>query len=211
MKHGILIAFEGNDGAGKTTAARTVYETLQSRGIDAILTREPGGSARAEKIREVILDPAMKGMDGMSEALLYAASRRQHVADTIQPALEKGQVVLTDRFLDSSLAYQGAARGLGMDTVEAINEYALQGLRPDLTLFFSLSVEEGKRRMLERGELNRMDLEEDAFHARVRQGFEEICQKNPQRTVVIDAAKSRQAVADQVMQVLKERFPFLFS
>lgn len=203
MNNGLLIAIEGNDGAGKTTAARKVYEWLTDAGVDVVLTREPGGSPKAEAIRSILLDPAMKGMDARCEALLYAASRRQHLMDTILPALKRGAIVLCDRFLDSSLAYQGAARGLGMDAVERLNDFGLEGQRADLTIFFSLSVEEGQKRMEQRGNLNRLDLESRDFHQKVRDGFMQLITAHPDRYVIIDASRSPQENANALYEAVR--------
>lgn len=201
MDRGILISIEGNDGAGKTTAARAVARALEARGIDVLETREPGGSPVAEQIRSLLLD-CDNAMDPMTEALLYAASRREHLTATIRPALEEGKVVLCDRFLDSSLAYQGCGRQLGMQTVEEINEYALQGFRPALTLFFAIDEETGRKRMVQRGDMNRLDLESEAFYRRVREGFEQLALQHPERFVRIDASQSPRQVADDALQAV---------
>lgn len=202
MEKGLLIVFEGNDGAGKTTAAKKTEAALKEASYDVILTREPGGSEKAEAIRRILLDPAMKGMDARCEALLYAASRCQHVQDTILPALSEGKIVLCDRFLGSSLAYQGAARDLGMEAVEALNDFGLQGLRPDLTLFLALDTEKSRERINARGNLNRLDQEDDVFHEKVRQGFDALIQSNPGKYAVIDASKDPDTVAGQCLAAI---------
>ena len=138
MRKGLLITFEGNDGSGKTTISKRVYEALKEKGYPVIYTREPGGIDIAEQIRRVILDPANTAMDARTEALLYAASRRQHLVEKIIPALSKGEIVLCDRFVDSSLPNQGVGRGIGMDEVWKINEFALEGHMPHATIFLSL-------------------------------------------------------------------------
>ena len=155
MKQGVFITFEGNDGSGKTTVCKAVQEELIKMGYDCIYTREPGGSKIAESIRNILLDVNNTEMDDRTEALLYAASRRQHLKEVVLPALENKKIVLCDRFIDSSLAYQGIARGIGLKEVWDINQFAIDGCMPEKTLFLSVSVETGKKRMNLRGDLNR--------------------------------------------------------
>ena len=157
MKQGVFITFEGNDGSGKTTVCKAVQEELIKMGYDCIYTREPGGSKIAESIRNILLDVNNTEMDDRTEALLYAASRRQHLKEVVLPALENKKIVLCDRFIDSSLAYQGIARGIGLKEVWDINQFAIDGCMPEKTLFLSVSVETGKKRMNLRGDLNRLD------------------------------------------------------
>lgn len=204
MKKGLFITWEGNDGAGKTTVCLKVKEKLEQMGYSVIYTREPGGSKIAESIRDILLNKENVEMDARTEALLYAASRRQHLVEKVLPALEQKQIVLCDRFLDSSLAYQGMARDLGMDEVLNINTFAIDGCMPDKTLFLSVSVETGQKRMYLRGDLNRLDLEEDTFHKKVRKGYETLVQKYPERIVSIDAEPDLETVVDAALQeVLK--------
>ncbi|WP_276886609.1 dTMP kinase [Allobaculum stercoricanis] len=206
---GMLITFEGNDGAGKTTALESVAATLKEKGYPIVVSREPGGSVLAEKIRELILD-VNNEMDAKTEAYLYAASRREHLVQTILPALQEGKLILCDRYLDSSLAYQGHGRKLGQKEIEQLNDFGLEGFRPDYTLFFSLDLETEKERMEMRGEMNRLDLESREFHQRVRDGFTCLCQQNPQRIHVIDASQTKEEVAQatlaQVEELWKGRF-----
>lgn len=204
MKKGLFITFEGNDGSGKTTMAQLIYDRLNQEGYDVILTREPGGIEIAEKIRDIILDPANTAMDARCEALLYAASRRQHLAQKVIPALNDKKIVICDRFIDSSLAYQGHARGIGIDEVYELNQFAIDSYMPDLTLFFKISVEEAKKRMDARGNLNRLDQEQSDFHQKVREGYELICQKYPQRIKVIDAHPAIEIVLEDVYQNIKQ-------
>src|SRR5699024_3094387 len=161
---GYFITLEGGEGAGKTSAIQYISSQLMALGYDVLTTREPGGIQIAEQIREVILDRNNTEMEGRTEALLYAAARRQHLIEKIIPALEQGKIVLCDRFIDSSLAYQGHARGIGMEEVLQINRFAIDGLLPDLTLFFDLPPAIGLQRIAEaRREQNRLDLETMAF------------------------------------------------
>lgn len=198
---GVLITFEGNDGAGKTTAIEKVYERLKKDGADVILTREPGGSRIAEKIRDLLLD-VNNTMDPKTEALLYAASRREHLVSTILPALKKNQIVLCDRYLDSSLAYQGEGRNLGLKEIEELNDFGLEGFRPDLTLFFALDPKTEAKRMNQRGDLNRLDQEGMEFHQKVRDGFEKLLKQYPERIVAIDASKSKEEVQKEATDIV---------
>ena len=204
MKKGIFITFEGNDGAGKTTVCKAIYKKLLEQGYDVIYTREPGGSQIAEKIRDILLNPHNQAMDPRTEALLYAASRRQHLVEKILPALEKKQIVLCDRFIDSSLAYQGYARKIGMSSIWSINQFAIDGHMPDRTIFLSVSIETGQKRMDIRGEKNRLDLEANDFHQTVRKGYEILCEQQKDRIVVIDAEPELDTVIHQTMASVLE-------
>lgn len=144
---GMFITFEGPEGAGKTTVIRKVYEEMERQGYAVMATREPGGIDIAEQIREVILNEKNTKMDAKTEALLYAAARRQHLAEKVEPALKRGETVLCDRFVDSSLAYQGYARGLGIEEVKSINDFAIDGTMPQMTIYFSITPEEGLKRI----------------------------------------------------------------
>lgn len=203
----LFITFEGGEGSGKTTALKKINQMLLDRGYQTVLTREPGGTPISEQIREVVLNKANTDMDSRTEALLYAASRRQHLVQKIWPALREGKIVLCDRFLDSSLAYQGVARGLGIDEVLHVNEYATEGQYPDLTFFFDLDPEEGLKRIAANSgrEVNRLDLEKLSFHEKVRSAFLDLSQKFKDRYVVIDASKSPEEVADAVFAAIQEK------
>lgn len=187
VNRGKFITFEGNDGSGKTTISALVYEELRQNGVPVIYTREPGGIEIAEQIRKIILDPQNTRMDARTEALLYAASRRQHLVEKVLPALAAGTHVICDRFIDSSLAYQGMGREIGMQEVYEMNLFATQGLLPDLTLFLDVSLEESMKRMEGRGSKDRLDQESDAFHQRVRKGYALVKERFPKRVHVIDA------------------------
>ena len=187
MARGLFLTFEGCDGCGKTTVLNRVSVLLKEKGIPFLLTREPGGSKIAEEIRNVILDKKNTEMDPRCEALLYAASRRQHLVEIVLPALEKGIHVLSDRYLDSSLAYQGYARGIGMEEVYSINLFAIDGMLPDLTFFLDLPPEEGLARIRknETREVNRLDLEKENFHKKVYEGYKILLENYPERIVRI--------------------------
>ncbi len=206
MNKGLFITFEGGEGSGKTTACKYIYERLLSEGIDAIYSREPGGVDIAEQIRNVILSVKNTAMDVRTEALLYAASRRQHLVEVIQPALDAGKVVICDRFIDSSLAYQGYARGIGIDEVWQINKFAIDDCIPDLTLFFDVEVETGLSRISNRGDkLDRLDRESLRFHHKVREGYRLVCERYPQRIVTIDASQCVKDVEEQAYQIVIDR------
>lgn len=201
-----FITFEGGEGSGKSTVMKDVATRLEKEGYKLVLTREPGGTPIAEEIRNVILDKANTKMDPRTEALLYAASRRQHLVEKIWPALERGEIVLCDRYLDSSLAYQGGARGLGVDEVLSINMFATEGEYPDLTLLFDLESEEGLKRIEKNKgrEVNRLDLEKLEFHKKVRDNFHALAKKYSTRYIIIDASKPLNEVEDEVYKIIKE-------
>ncbi|GED60539.1 thymidylate kinase [Brevibacillus formosus] len=206
-KKGRFITIEGGEGAGKSTVIAKLYEELRARGVDVLLTREPGGIDIAEKIREIILNPAHTQMDERTEALLYAAARGQHLAEKVLPALEEGKLVLCDRFIDSSLAYQGHARGLGIEAVYQINRFAVGDCMPELTLFFDVQPETGLARInASRGrEVNRLDLEGMRFHELVREGYQLVMERDPERFVVIDAEQPMEQVYQSALQALLDR------
>lgn len=205
---GILISLEGPEGAGKSSVLEKICEKLDADGIDYITTREPGGVAIAEKIREVILDPDHTAMDAKTELLLYIASRRQHLTERVLPALAAGKVVLMDRFIDSSVAYQGYGRGLSTTDIDWLNQFATDGLKPDVTLYFDIEVEVGLARIAKNKnrEVNRLDLEGLDLHRRVRAGYLAILEKEPDRMVKIDASPALEVVVEKTEAILKERF-----
>ena len=202
-----FITFEGGEGCGKSTVLKAIKERLESEGVSVVLTREPGGTPIAEQIRNVILDKGNTAMDGRTEALLYAASRRQHLVEKIWPALQEGKTVLCDRYLDSSLAYQGGARGLGIDEVLSINLFATEGTYPDLTLLFDLEPEQGLARIAanQHREVNRLDLEKLDFHHQVRNNFLALAKRYPDRYVIIDASQPLADVIEDAYKAIKER------
>lgn len=207
MENGTLISFEGPEGAGKSSILEAILPLLEEKGIPYITTREPGGVDIAEKIRQVILDPDHTSMDAKTELLLYIASRRQHLVERVLPALAAGKVVLMDRFIDSSVAYQGYGRGLNVEAIEWLNQFATDGLKPDLTLYFDLDVEEGLARIARNHEreVNRLDLEGLELHQKVRQGYLALAEKEPERIVKIDASQPFEAVLADVLTILKKR------
>lgn len=192
MKKGLFIVFEGPDGAGKTTILKKIYNELKSRGVKCISTREPGGIVISEKIRSIILDKENTTMDGRTEALLYAAARRQHLVEKVIPALEEGTMVLCDRFVLSSLAYQGFARGIGIDEVMSINKFAIDGYMPDMTIYFDINPEEAMKRIMANSnrEVNRLDLESITFHKKVQNGYKKLIDSSKDNIKVIDGSRS---------------------
>ena len=211
---GIFITIEGPDGSGKTTALQQVVPRLQQEmNRKVVATREPGGSPIAEKIRSLILDPSHTDMDSRTEALLYAASRRQHLIEKVLPVLESGDVIFCDRFVDSSIAYQGYARGIGEEGIREINQFATEGIEPDVTLYIDVPAEVGIQRIhanLDEREYNRLDQEKLAFHEKVRAGYQQLAKANPERIVVVDGTMSREEVAESCYQIIKNRYPSYF-
>lgn len=201
----LFVTLEGPEGSGKTTVAKVVYDYFKNKGVEAMLTREPGGIPISEKIRDIILDPENSNMDDRTEALLYAASRRQHLAQKVLPALERGELVICDRFIDSSLAYQGYARGLGIDEVLEINQFAIDHQMPDLTLYLDVPFEVGMERIGVRGYKDRLELAGDDFHYKVFQGYQEVWRRYPERIVRIDATDTPEAVAKAVIAEIEKR------
>lgn len=185
---GIFITMEGPDGAGKTTQIELLKDYLNKKGYDVLITRDPGGNAVSEAIREVILNKDFTEMGYMTELLLYAAARAQLVKENIKPALSAGKAVIADRFVDSSAVYQGIGRGLGIDTVYKVNEFALQGILPDMTFLMDLDAEVGIARKKNQAELDRMEQESLDFHKKVVEGYRSLAEMNPDRIVKVDAA-----------------------
>ena len=200
---GLFITFEGNDGSGKSSVIAKAKQILEEAGYTVTLTREPGGSTIAEKIRTLILDPKNLGMDDRTEALLYAASRREHLIKTVLPALEKGNIVLCDRFLDSSLVYQGLARNIGIEEIYNLNMFAVEGKLPDLTLFVQVRPEIGLSRIsLDNRELDRLELEGLSFQEKVYRGYQYLAQQFPQRIKVINGECSKEEVCNQAVEII---------
>ena len=207
---GYFITFEGPDGSGKTTQIGLLKDYLKEIGFEVVVTREPGGTSIGEAIREIILDSAYGEMTPVTEMLLYAAARAQHVDELIKPALESGKIVLCDRFVDSSLAYQGFGRGLGIELIERVNKVALNGINPDMTFFFDLDPKEGLKRGQARGEgADRLELESMDFHQRVYDGFNGLCLRYPDRFKRVDASMGihdiHKETINRILQLLKDK------
>ena len=197
MSKGLFISFEGADGSGKSTQYGIFAEYLKQQGYDVLMTREPGGTPISESIRNIILDPANSEMSDMTEALLFAASRAQLVSQVIRPAVEQGRIVLCDRFMDSSIAYQGYARGLG-DCVRIINEYAVEGMQPDITFFLDLKPEDGRKRNKAAGKADRMEQQAIEFHDKVYNAYLSLAKIYKDRFAVIDASGSIEEVQERI-------------
>jgi dTMP kinase len=202
---GFFVVFEGGEGAGKSTQMNAFVSWLGAQGVDVVTTREPGGTPIGDRIRSILLDVDSRGMDAHTEALLYAADRAQHAAEVIKPALESGKVVVSDRYIDSSLAYQGMGRGLGMDQIFRISEWATGGLVPDLVIYLSIDPQEGLERAGD--EPDRMESESEEFHARVNAAYLELSQKFPGRFVVLDASGSKEDVHSRVVAEYQRHAP----
>lgn len=209
MQKGFFITVEGGEGAGKTTILGRLEQYLLAKGYAVVSTREPGGIEIAEQIRSVILNPANTRMDSRTEALLYAAARRQHIVEKVLPALEQGQIVLCDRFIDSSLAYQGYARGLGIEEIFSVNQFAVNDCMPQLTLYFDIDPKIGLSRIHadENREINRLDMEHLDFHQRVREGYLQLVDRFPERICLIRAEGSVDMVFEQVIKNVNGRIP----
>lgn len=201
-KMSAFITFEGPEGSGKTTIMQAVADKLQ-QDYKIVMTREPGGVKTGEKIRELLLDG--DAMDERTEALLFAASRREHLVGKVIPALENGNIVLCDRYIDSSLAYQGYARGIGITEVKSINEFAIDNMYPDVTIYLDVSVEVGRQRIVENQRVqNRLDLESVNFHEKVVEGYKKIIHNESERFIIIDAEKSiDEVVNDTYNSIIK--------
>lgn len=206
-KQSYWISFEGGEGAGKTSIIKRVANYFNRKEKRVVVTREPGGIPIAEQIRDIILHPEHTNIDARTEALLYAAARSQHFAEKIAPAIEEGAIILCDRFIDSSLAYQGIARGLGIEEVLAINRFAVGDSMPDLTLYYDVDPLIGLERISRdrKREMNRLDQETLSFHQQVREGYLQLLERFPQRIVQINAAASIEQVLDDTLQVIEQR------
>jgi len=203
----MFVTLEGVEGSGKTTVAKGLVDILKEHGYEVIYTREPGGNQIAESIRKIVLDPKNTDMDVRTEALLYAAARRQHLVNVIEPALKAKKIVICDRFVDSSIAYQGYGRKIGPELIESINDFAIVGKRPDLTFLIDVKPEVGLARINrdQSREINRLDLEEMAFHQLVYDGYQQLAKKNPIRIKVINGERSVAHIVADIYQVIKSR------
>lgn len=201
----MFITFEGPEGSGKSSVLDKICHQLERDGFNVVKTREPGGTPISEQIRNIILDKSNTNLEPRTEALLYAASRRQHLVEKIWPALKEGKIVLCDRYLDSSLAYQGNARGLGYENILSINNFATENTFPDLTILFDIQPELGLERISKNSnrEVNRLDLEKLDFHKKVREGFLELAKKYPERFYIVDASQPFLDVCLEVYDLIK--------
>jgi len=210
MTPGKFITFEGGEGAGKTTQAKMLAEALEGAGIETLMTREPGGTFGAEAIRDLVLEGTSDRWSGMTELLLMYAARLDHVEKLIKPALERGVWVISDRFSDSSMAYQGFARGLGADKVKAVHAAVMDGFEPDLTILFDIDPILAQKRVETRGEdLSRFDSESITFHNTLRDAFNDIAAENSERIFTIDAAASRDGVQTRILFAVTQKYPEL--
>lgn len=211
ITRGYFITVEGSDGVGKSTQIHNIENYFLKLGYEVQLTREPGGTSIGDKLRDILLDVSNDEMNKMTEMLIYAASRAQHIKELIEPSLKKGKIVISDRYIDSSIAYQGYGRRLGEDVVKIVNEYASFGLIPDLTFWLDLDPELGRKRILSRSIIqdkdvtfDRIELEKNDFHNRVREGYKEIARKNPERVHRIDASLKADDVWEEIELILRK-------
>ena len=202
---GLFVSMEGPDGSGKTLQMDLLEKKLQEEGYEVVRSREPGGTPVGEALRGILLEPSYTGMDAVTEALLFAAQRRQHVMEKIRPALLEGKIVLLDRYVDSSLVYQGIGRGLGMDFVQMINDPAIDGLLPDVTFLVYVDYEEGLRRKRHQSghTMDRLEEEKEGFHRMINLGYYSLAERDPERVVLIDGARSPEEVAEDIWQKLQ--------
>lgn len=205
MHKGKFITFEGCEGVGKSTQIRFLKSYLDERGLDCVVTREPGGSQIAEKIRDIILSSDNTGMDDTCEALLYAAARAQHLKDIVIPALDRGSLVICDRFIDSTFAYQGIARGLGEEFIDGLNKLSTKGIMPDVTIFLDFPPQFSFRRKGGADKGDRLESQNIDFHNKVYEGYKILAKREPGRFVAIDASGTKQETRDKILAALKER------
>nr|WP_317356397.1 dTMP kinase [uncultured Tyzzerella sp.] len=203
---GLFITMEGTDGSGKSTQLNLLSQYLEKKGFNIVFVREPGGTKIGEKIRDIILDINNKKMDYMTEAFLYASSRSQLVSEIIAPELKKGSIVICDRFVDSSIVYQGIARNIGIDVVKKINNIATGGLTPDITFFLDLSPQEAIKRKIQQKELDRLESEKDYFYKKVYDGYKLLISQNSERIKVIDATQSIENIHKNIVNYIESIF-----
>lgn len=211
---GIFISFEGPDGAGKTTALNSLLPLLKEEtSKEVVVSREPGGSPISEKIRKIILSIHDQDMDDRTEALLYAAARRQHLVDVILPALNDDKIMISDRFVDSSIAYQGGGRQIGTKEVAEINDFAINGTIPDLTIYFDVTPEVGIARIRKdhEGAMDRLEQEKIDFHKRVHETYQKLIKENSDRIIKVDAEQKPEKVVSDALDIILKRFPKTFN
>ncbi len=199
---GVFITFEGIEGSGKSTISRMIYEELLDRGISVIHTYEPGDTPLGREIRKTLLDPDHKAMEPLTEILLYLADRVEHINKVIKPSLEKGTVVVSDRFSDSTIAYQGFGRGFPIDLLRELDGIVRAGTKPDITILFDLDVKEGLKRNKGANKIDRFELEEVEFHERVREGFLTLAKEEPGRFHIVDASRPLKDVYEEVKRII---------
>jgi dTMP kinase len=204
-ERGFFISFEGIEGTGKTTQARLLSERLVEKDYEVILTQEPGGTVIGNRIREILLHVDHKEMSYMTELLLYNAARAQHLSEKVLPALNQGKVVITDRFTDSTVAYQGYGRGIDIQLIMSINSIATGGIKPDITLLFDLDIETGLKRNKGINKVDRLELEDIEFHKKVREGYLQIAEKEPDRIKIVDASLPLETIAQKVWEIVRWR------
>lgn len=206
MQKGLFITFEGTDGSGKTTQIRLMKEYINNKGYEVVLSREPGGTRVSELIRDLVLDPANVEIYPLTEMILYAASRAQHVAQVIRPAIDMGKIVICDRFVDSSYAYQGCGRGVDLKIVTDVNRVAIDGMIPDITFFLDIDPEIAIARRINSTGADRIEQEKIDFHTRVYDGYKKMALLYPDRIKTIDANKSIKEISSQINEYLTELF-----
>lgn len=202
IKRGLFISFEGIEGTGKSTQAKLLSESLSKKGYKTVLTEEPGGTTISRKIRKILLSTKHNKMDYLTELLLYNASRIQHVKEKILPAINSGKIVITDRFSDSTVAYQGYGRGIRLRLIDSIDKIATGGIRPDITLLLDLDVETGLMRNKHINKVDRLELEDIEFHKKVRKGYLKLAAKEPERMKLINASKSIDAIHREAVSII---------
>jgi dTMP kinase len=212
VKRGLFITLEGIDGCGKTTQSQRLARSLEDRGLEVVLTRQPGGTRVGERVREILLANTSVGLVPLAEMLLYAADRAQHVNELIKPSLEAGRIVISDRYIDSTVAFQGYGRGLDLEMINKLNHLATSGLNPDLTILLSVTPEAARARFDSRHSkddthkgMTRFEEESMDFHERVRAGYESLAKTHPQRICVVDASGTREETQEKVIAVVMSR------
>jgi dTMP kinase len=203
LKKGIFISLEGIEGTGKTTQARLLSERFVEKGYEVVLTQEPGGTVIGNKIREILLQIEHGEMSYMTELLLYNAARAQHLSEKILPALNKGRIVITDRFTDSTVAYQGYGRGIDMQLIMSINNIATEGMKPHLTILFDLDIETGLKRNKGINKVDRLELEDIEFHKKVREGYLKIAEAEIERIKIVNASLPLKNVSEKVWEIVR--------
>nr|WP_251129037.1 MULTISPECIES: dTMP kinase [unclassified Exiguobacterium] len=201
----MFITVEGPDGSGKTTQLQLLVRSLTEKGYEVVVTREPGGTKVGNSIREVLLSPEHDEMTPRVEMMLYAASRAQNIDQVIRPALKRGAIVVCDRFVDASIAYQGYGLQYDLNQILSLNEWATAGIKPDLTFLFDLTPDQASRRMKDRGQLDRIESRDESFHQRVYDGFKKLLEQHPDRMVRIDANATIEMIQDEVLDITLER------